>query len=150
MKDVLKENWLKILGAVILMVVLFTLGYFALNNSRDDKISKNDKETQEKAHANTNENIVKEQVIDNYKFSNTSLVMENGTSVFKTDVTNLQNVSRELKTFNIVLYDKNDKEIVTLLGYVASTLEANETKTVISNTDQDLTDAYYLKYVINK
>ena len=50
---------------------------------------KENKETNTKI--NTNEDVVKDQTLENFKFENTNLVYEDGTSILQTVVTNTSN-----------------------------------------------------------
>lgn len=46
----------------------------------------------------------------------------------------------------IKMLDNNNEEIVTLIGYVGKTLEEDETFTIVSSTDKDLSKVSSIEY----
>lgn len=147
MKNISQEQKKKVamIGAGILGLVLVFLVSFIFFKNVDKK-----KETpKDKIEANTNKNIIKDQEVDGLRFSNTALVIENGESTLTTEVKNATEKDIELKSFDIVVTGKDGKEIVTLLGYVGETIKTGETKSIISNTDHDLKNAFAIEYKIN-
>lgn len=110
--------------------------------------NKNDK--QDKIKSNTNEDVVKDQTLDVFSFTNTSLVYEKNTSVLTTVVTNNSNEKQMLKKFNIIVKDAEGNVIVTLPGYVGSYIDAKASTVITSSYAQDLTRAAKIEYEIVK
>ena len=110
--------------------------------------NKNDK--QDKIKSNTNEDVVKDQTLDVFSFTNTSLVYEKNTSVLTTVVTNNSNEKQMLKKFNIIVKDTEGNVIVTLPGYVGSYIDAKASTVITSSYAQDLTHAAKIEYEIVK
>lgn len=147
MKNISQEQKKKlaIIGVGILGFALVFLVSFILFKNVEHK-----KETpKDKIEANTNENIIKDQEVDGFKFSNTALVIENGESTLTTEVKNTTGEDIELKSFDIVVTGKDGEAIVTLLGYVGEIIKAGETKSIISSTDHNLKSAVSIEYKIN-
>ena len=110
--------------------------------------NKNDK--QDKIKSNTNEDVVKDQTLDVFSFTNTSLVYEKNTSVLTTVVTNNSNEKQMLKKFNIIVKDTEGNVIVTLPGYVGSYIDAKASTVITSSYASDLTHAAKIEYEIVK
>lgn len=101
-------------------------------------------------HANTEEDVIKDQTVGVFQFENTSLVYENGTSTLETTVTNTSNTDQTIREFHIIVKDENDKEIVTLIGFIGNTIKAGEVRSISSNCHDDLTNANSIEYKIIK
>lgn len=99
---------------------------------------------------NTNENVVSDKVVDNFKFENTSLIYEDESSVFETTITNVGTLDEDLEEIEIVVKDKKGNEIVTLSGFIGSTILVNESKVITSYCNEDLRNAYSIEYKIIK
>lgn len=98
--------------------------------------------------ANTNENVIKDQVLDVFTFTNISLIYENGTSTLETLVTNTSSEPQYLTEFKVHVKNELGEEIVTLTGFVGASIEANGTETIISSYGDDLSNAYSIEYEI--
>ena len=139
-----KKNLLMVLVGILVFILVFLISYILFSNN-DNKKENNTPDIQ----ANTNEEIVKDYEVDGFRFSRTALVIEYGQSKLTTEVKNLTDKDIELKSFNIVLKDPDGNKMVTLLGYVGEVIKAGETKSIISQTDVDLTNATGIEYSIN-
>lgn len=53
-----------------------------------------------------------------------------------------------IKYIKIIIKDKNDKEIVSLIGYVNKNMKKDETATIRSNTNIDITKIDKIEYEI--
>ena len=95
---------------------------------------------------NNNELVIKEQVIDNLKFSDVSLIYEKGISTFKVTITN-NGDSITPETFNVIFKDKDDKVITVLDGTFGSIDKDNFISLTLTSSD-DLTHAYKVEYEI--
>lgn len=139
-----KKRLIMVLCGILVFVLVFLLA-FGLFRGKDSKDETPDNDT----HANTSEDVIKDQEVEGLRFSNTSLIMENGGSKLTTEVKNLTGEDIDLQSFDILVKDKDGKEMVTLLGYVGEVIKADETRIITSETDVDLTKAAAIEYVIN-
>lgn len=110
--------------------------------------SKKEETTTEGPKANTNEGVIKDQTVETFELKNTSLVYENGTTVLTTSVTNTSNKDEYLKEFEIRVEDNSGNELVTLKGFVGSTIKAGETKMINSYCGEDLSNATKITYTV--
>jgi hypothetical protein len=99
---------------------------------------------------NTNEGIIKEQVVEGFKFSSVGVVYDYTKTVFKVTVTNTTSNTMYVKSVNIEITDKDGNVLETLLGAVFDNLDANESKDITANSERDLSKATTIKYIINK
>lgn len=107
---------------------------------------KENKETNTKI--NTNEDVVKDQTLENFKFENTNLVYEDGTSILQTVVTNTSNETTYLTEFKIHVKDEHGVEIIELTGFVGDSLSAGESRTITSSYGDDITNAASITYEV--
>lgn len=56
------------------------------------------------------------------------------------------NKKEKINYVTIKMLDNNNEEIVTLIGYVGKTLEEDETFTIVSSTDKDLSKVSSIEY----
>lgn len=138
-----KKRLIVVLSGILVFALVFFLA-FGLFSGNDSK----DKTTENGTYANTSEDVIKDQEVEGLRFSNTSLIMENGRSKLTTEVKNLTGEDIDLQSFDILVKDKDGKEMVTLLGYVGEVIKADETRIITSETDVDLTKAAAIEYVI--
>lgn len=108
------------------------------------------KKKEEKRVYNTNDGVVKKQVLDGLEFDNTSLSISDNKSTFTTTVTNLTDSDINAKVFNIIIKDKKGKVLTTLEGYIGESLPKGKSHTVQSNVDIDLKKAYEVEYKLVK
>ena len=114
------------------------------------KKKEKEEEQKEEIKVNTNEEVVKDQTVDIFSFTNTSLVFVNGQSELETTVENTSKKDAILKKFLIHVYDNDNKEIVTLTGKFGGTIKAGEKKVVNSYYASDLTKAKKITYELVK
>ena len=134
------------------IMVIGMIGVFTLISVGCGCEKKNKKETknEEKTVVNTSKEVIKDQQVEVFKMTNTSLVYENGMSTLVTEVTNTSNEEQHIKTFDIIVKDKSGGEMITLLGYIGEDIPAGITRTITSNTDMDLSEAGSIEYKINR
>lgn len=108
------------------------------------------KETKKEDKFNTNEEVIKDQVVEELKLTNTSLKVDDNYSTLVTLVSNPTSEDKEVRVFNIYVKDKDGKEIVTLQGYVGDVIPAGESREITSNVDMDLSKAASIDYEIVK
>ena len=108
----------------------------------------NKKEEKKEVKMNTNQDVIKDQELEVFTFTNTSLVYEDETSILITKVTNTSNETQYLKEFKIHVKDIAGNEIVELTGFVGDNIEANSSTTISSSYSEDLTKAAKIEYEI--
>ena len=140
-----KKKIIMILIGILLFVVVFLLA-FAWFHKEENK--KEDKEPE--IQANTNKDVIKDQEVGGFRFSNTSLIIENGESKLTTEVKNITDQDLSLQSFDIIVKDKNGKEMTTLLGYIGDTIKAGETRVITSEENMNLMEAESINYVIHQ
>lgn len=99
--------------------------------------------------ANTDSNVIAEATIDGLRINNISLITEGESSTFTADVTNTTDQTVDVKSFNIILRDENGAELVTLLGYVGTTIAPGSSSTISTSVEMDLTGVKSVEYVRN-
>ncbi len=130
------EKYRNYLIVILATVIALTAGLIVSGKlSTKEKIAIKDKSG---IVANTNEGIIKEEVYENLKFSNISLITKDGYSTFSADVTNTSNEDSNIADVNIVLKDKDGNTVITLRGNIGDTLKAGETRTITAVTKGEL------------
>lgn len=119
------------------------------NNDTNTPSNNNDKPTVVEPSANTEEAIIGEKTIDGLKITNVTLISEGEQATFSADVVNITDAAIDAKSFNIIYKDKDGNEIVRLLGYIGSTIAPNESVTVTSSVEMNLSNAKSVEYVRN-
>lgn len=97
--------------------------------------------------ANTHDSVIAEQTVDGLKINNVSLITEGESSVFTADVTNTNLESIEVKSFDIIMKDFTDREVITMSGNIGSVIEPNETLTMSTSVEMDLTSVFSIEYI---
>lgn len=134
---ILENNYLKIvLGGLLLVLLVLTmwLKLKPVNNTK--KIAK----SEDKIYAHTDEGIVKEENLEGLKFSNISLITENDYTTFTCDVTNTSDSDINMENVDIVLKDKDDKTVITLLGNIGDTMKPSDIRTVTASAKGEFKD----------
>ncbi|MCH5167610.1 MAG: hypothetical protein J1F35_06970 [Erysipelotrichales bacterium] len=91
---------------------------------------------------------LKDTTVGDVTITDVEMNAENG--ITKYTATVKASANTEVKYINIKVLDKDNKELVTLIGYVGSTLSKNETKEIEASTDADLDNINSIEYeVIN-
>ena len=135
-----KKSKIIIIGLIVVLIVIG--GYFivrSVTSNNEDKIQ-----------SNTNENVIKDQEVGGFQFTNTSLTYENGKSKLTIRVKNITDQDIVLQSFDIIVKDKNGKEMTTLLGYIGDTIKAGETRVITSEENMNLMEAESINYVIHQ
>ncbi len=134
-----KKSKIIMIGLIVILVVIG--GYFivrSVTSNNEDKIQ-----------SNTNENVIKDQEVGGFQFTNTSLTYENGKSKLTIRVKNITDQDIVLQSFDIIVKDKNGKEMTTLLGYIGDTIKVGETRVITSEENMNLMEAESINYVIH-
>ena len=140
----------KIIALFLACSLIFATGCGKKTTNNDKKKDDNKGNTTVNTPiANTNDAIVGEQVIDGLKITNVTLVLEGDITMYTADVVNVTDSNIDAKSFNITFKDKDDNEMVTLLGLVGLTLAPNESVQITSSVSMNLLDAKSIEYVRN-
>lgn len=138
-----KNKNIIMIGITLIVIVLVVIGITFLFKKSNTKQGEGYK-------SNTNENVIKEQVVGSFKFTNVSLNYQDGNSVLRVSVTNVGVKEELLNEFKIHIFDKENKEIVALTGFIGDSLASGETKYIESSYADDLTEAERIEYEILK
>lgn len=129
------------------LLVGVTTGCGCKKKDKDNK----DENKKPEVEVSTNEGVIGDKEVDVFKFENTSLIYENGTSVLETMVTNTSDTKQTLSEFLIHVKDKEGKEIIQLVGFVGESIDAHESKLITSSYGDNLTKvAYDITYEVKK
>lgn len=130
----------KIIGLTTIVLLTFALltgcGCSKKENNKDE------------IKTNTNENVIKDQQLEVFQFTNTSLIYEDNNSYLQTTVTNTSTETQYLEQFNIIVKDSLGNVIITLPGFVGAYIEPNASKIISSSCARDLTTASSIEYEI--
>ena len=91
---------------------------------------------------NTTE-MLRDQEVEGISFKNATIENNN----LEVEVSSNNSIS--IKTIDVVYKDNSGKEITRLSGYVGNTIDSDVRKLVVG-TDEDLSNAYSIEYIINK
>ena len=105
---------------------------------------------QDDIKTNTNEDVIKDQVVDGITMTNTSMVTTNKTTKLTASVTNNTDKDYVLDEYMIIVKDEDGNQIVKIPGYVGDTIKAGETRTISSSVDIDLSKAASIEYEVKK
>lgn len=132
------------------IIIALTLGSL-LFVSTGCGCSKKEKEPVEENQptGNTNEEVIKDQQVGDLLMTNTTLIMQDGGSMFTTLVTNSTERDVAVDVIDIIVRDVDGNEIVTLHGYVGGVVPAQSSREIISNCTIDLSDAVSVEYKLN-
>lgn len=133
------------------VLLIGMMGVFALTTvgCGCDKKKKEEKKDV-KVVENTEKDVIKDQEVEVFKMTNTSLVYDGSLSTLVTDVTNTSTETQYMKSFDIIVKDKDGQEMLTMLGYIGEEIPGGETRTITSNTDMDISKAGSVEYKINR
>lgn len=130
------------------IIALLTVFVFAVLVTGCGKETKKEKES--KPVVNTNINVVKDQEVEVFSFTKTSLVYKDGISTLVTSVKNNSKKTEYIKSFNIIAKDASGNNMVTMLGYIGEDIPAGVTREITSSVDVNLSKASSIDYTINK
>lgn len=116
-------------------------------DKEDEKVNKKEDNG---VNVNTKEDIIKDQTVGEFEFTNTSMIEENGITTLTTSIKNNSNETKKVPIFTIVIKDRSGSVIEEMLGYVGGELKAGEVKQVTTSITSKLSDAYSIEYKINE
>ena len=131
------------------IILVACLAMFATGCGCDKKEEKVEKKEDE-VKVNTSEDIVKDQVVEGVKLTNTSLSSQNGMATLVTEVSNNTGKDEYLLSFNIYIKDKDGNVIAENFGYVGEVIPNGTSRTITSSWDQELVGATAVEYSINR
>ena len=135
MKELLTKKNIIIASAVLVLVVGIIL-IIVLNKNKDVEAKP--------------QSIYKEIIVDGLSFHDAAIVEENGLYTYAVKVKNNNKSDYKLQYFIFKFYDKNNKEIASLVGYVGDVVKKGDETTVTSNVDIDIRDAKKVEISIIK
>ena len=136
----------KILVIGLIMALSLTTGCGCDKKEKEN----NKKKEEKKIEVNDNKGVVEDKEVEGLNLTNTSLTWDGSQSKLVTEVSNNTGADKELRSFNILVKDKNGKEMITLLGYVGEVIPNGKVRTITSFASENLTDAVSVEYTINK
>ena len=110
---------------------------------------KKEKSEEEKIKTNEKEEFKKDQNINGIEISNINLTYENNMSTFTATVTNKTKVVKRVGIIDIIIKDKENKEVVTLKGMIDRNLNVNESASINASTNIDLTSYEKIEFKVN-
>lgn len=137
------------------VLTIALIGIFLLNTgcgctkkeTKEEVLEKKDTFIEDQvSNVNKNSEVIDDKEKNGFKFTNTSLIYENGMSTLVTEVTNEGSESKYLGTFNIYAKDKDGNTIVTLSGLVDDELAPGESKTITASISINISNAYSIEY----
>ena len=118
----------------VLLVVIFSIVLIGIGNS----------------YSNVEGAYLNDQTVSGLLFSDASLEYENGLTTYTVDVSNTLEEEYNLKNINIIFKNKNNNEIVTLIGYIGENLKITDKKILEASVDKELKDIEAIQYIVNK
>ena len=94
--------------------------------------------------------VYEEIIVDGLKFDDAIILEENGLYTYNLKIKNTNKKDFKLKYFIFKLYDKDNKEITSLIGYIGDVIKSGKETTVTSNVDIDIRNAKKFEIIINK
>ena len=137
----------KILLIITITVITFTITGCGFSKNEKKEVKK---EKTPVVKTNDKKDVIKDQQVEMFKMQDTSVTYDGETSTLITFVTNTSNETQTFDSFNIVVKDKDGKELITMLGFANNELKAGETKTIVSSTDVNLLKAASVEYSVNR
>lgn len=145
-----KKNIIKILILIVSLITIIGITFLLLNIFNNDKKEKKEKKPETNIKINTNEDVVKDQIVDGNIMRNTSLIVEDGITYLVVDVTNNTDEDYTLNEYMINVKDAGGNVIVRIPGYVGEVIHVGDTKTIKSMVNMDLSEAASIDYEVVK
>ena len=149
------KNKKVIISIIIIVALAIILGsiYLVKNNKKEEnEKSGNGVVVQEEfrqiledgTKINTSEELKTTKNIDGLEITNIQLIEKNGETILTAEVKNTTDKETEIMGINIIVLDKEGKEIGKIPGVISS-LGAGETKQLNIGITEDYSDAYNFK-----
>lgn len=120
--------------AILILLTIIIVGVFIFTNDKKD----NTKPAKNTKTAITETKIIKDETFKGLEFTNTTFIKDKDLYTLSIDVTNPSDNEINIEKVKIIMKDKDEKEIVTLLGYIGNPMKAKETRTITTSTRADL------------
>ncbi len=85
-------------------------------------------------------------VVKSITLSNINMVEENGITKYEAKISTKE--EKKINYIRIVFKDEDNKEIVSLIGYVGSSIKSGEERKIEASTDADLSKVKTIEYEI--
>lgn len=127
----------KILLIVIILALVLAIGlttFIMINNKKSDNV-----EVEKQVRfSNDNAGVIKEQMVDGFKINNVMLIVKEGGSSFRADITNTTKEEIGEKTIEVIFKTSTGKRVTSLLGYYGKSIKPGETKSLMTSTSRKL------------
>lgn len=152
-----KKSILGILIVILILVIAITVVCFAViknkEKGKEQQVQENEKVEEfvqildDGTKLNTSKKLQETKIISGLKIQNIQLTDKNGQSVLVADVTNESGKDTDITLLDIILYDKEGNEIVTIPGII-SPMKVGETRQLSAGITSDYANAYDFKIVL--
>ena len=143
-----------VLGMILIGLNIFKNKNVKQNDIENNNIEKNNdkkesyvEQMEDGTKINKNKKLNEAKKIDGLTITNIQLTTKDGMTTLLADVINNSNVKTKLKTVDIVLLDKNGKELTKLVGII-NALEVGATTQLNISMTSDYVNAYDFKVLI--
>lgn len=142
----------KILIGVLLIILIIAIILF-LNRGNKSKVAEPSKSKEyvqvlgDGTQLNVSEELNREKNVDGFKFKNIQLTNKDGQTVILADVTNETKKATKVTLVDVILLDKEGKELTTIGGIIAP-LEAGQTTQFNASMQLDFSNAYDFQIII--
>lgn len=95
-------------------------------------------------------NITQEQVVEGIKISEGLIIQDKGIYNYTAKVTNTTSTTSYIEYITLSFYDKDNKKLTTLYGYVGREVAPNEEVPVSASVDKNITSATRVDIEVKK
>lgn len=143
-----------VIAIIIVIIIIIGVKIFYKKDSHDDvlepEVNQEFVEVLENGtKLNISDKLKETRKIGDYEISNIQLTEINGETQLLADVKNIGSTISEIKTIDIILYDKQGNELSTFKGLIGGTAPG-ETEQLNSSVTDNLANAYDFRININK
>lgn len=155
MKDKGKGFIILLISAIILLIIGLIMG---TNESKDQEITSTlqNKQTEQNGEIfteiledgtklNTSNKIGEPKILDGMEITGLQLTVKDNTSFLLGKITNVSNEIKGEYQFNVIILDKNGKELITIKAYVKE-LQPGESTELNTSATFDYSNAYDIKF----
>ena len=104
--------------------------------------------TEQQPQVNTNPGVVGDKELEEFTFTNTSMIYENNETILEVTVTNTSATTAYLHEFNIYAKDAEGNVLTTLKGFVGDNIPAGESRIITASASINLTNAASISYEV--
>ena len=137
----------KLLALSLVGLLVFT-GCGKEENNETPNNNENGQQQEQQPQVNTNTGVVEDKTTEEFTFTNTSMIYENGETTLETTVTNTSANTSVLREFNIYAYDEAGNLITSMVGFIGDNIPAGESKVINAKISMDLTKAASISYEV--